>query len=152
MNVTFRTIMVRNINASWFREDQLQEDVFMWNEDVDDPDRRCRPEVKYNEENLEAFLEPCSNMQTFDYFTGSSGPYIGTFVALGLYLLLNIAILVLATKYFQQKSWKSRSARDKKVHGPDLWSNAGVFTDTLGNPLVAHELKVILHLFLTNQF
>eukprot|EP00117_Sycon_ciliatum_P031665 scpid15779/ scgid24724/ Dual oxidase 1 len=139
---TFRDIMIRNFKADWFQPYMLQQDVFRWNSVVDDPNGRCyTPFESYSDEQLTDSIEACSSMKTFDYFEGSAGPYIGTIISLGLYLLLNIALLVLAVKYQEYKNLKARSSGQQKYDkGRDVWANVGVFS-LQGNPLIAEAIE-----------
>ena len=80
-------------------------------------------------------------MQTFDYFTGSEGPYIGSFLSLGLYLLFNVVVLVLAVRFVKHRAIKARAV-GSSAGGAEVWLKAGVFSTAGGVPMVADELKV----------
>ena len=58
----------------------------------------------------ETQLENCTEWKTFDYFSGSSGAYQGTFIAVGLYSVVLFLIVLLGVLHKQgHLSLKSRS-------------------------------------------
>ncbi|XP_065176843.1 dual oxidase 1-like [Sycon ciliatum] len=139
---TFRTILSRNIKASWFREDLLQKDVFHFNADVDDSERRCRTEFEqYNDATLTAEIDACSPMKTFDYFSGSGGPYITTIIGIAVYFILNVAVLIVSVKYVSKSRSSGKPKRKQSGPASDFWSNAGVFTAQNGEPLTGELVK-----------
>lgn len=146
-NVTLRTIMTRNIRAAWFRSEFLQDDVFAFNRELDDPSGQCSAAFEtYTDAELTSALEPCSAMRTFDYFSGSELPYIFTICALVAYFLLNVVVLYLAIH------WAKRGRRKRslvlqndaalEVLDDSLWINEGAFSDSQREPLIAKILEV----------
>lgn len=146
--LSMKNIMERVMLASWFvnNPDLLQNDVFHYNGISDEihPNlvaNGCAPANAYNNDTLQRYAEPCSTMQTFDYFTGSEGPYIGTMVSLVLYLLLNIVILAVAVRWVKYSAIKAKQA-GATSGGAEVWLKAGVFSTAGGVPMVADELYV----------
>ncbi|XP_065174926.1 dual oxidase 1-like [Sycon ciliatum] len=144
--VSFKDVLVRIMRASWFNSSMLTRNPFRYDgqEDEDFPLFRthgCEPHIEYNVPNLAQHMEPCSPMKTFDYFQGSEGPFIGSFVSLGLYLLLNVVILFVAVRVVKQRAIKAR-ASNASDGGADVWLKAGVISTSGGVPMVADELKV----------
>lgn len=143
-DITFRDIMIRNMQASWFQPHMLQADVFRWNADVDGENNSCA--VSYETLSPEVFsarIEQCSAMRTFDYFVGSPGPYIGTLIALGLYLILNILLLVVGVQYYKRKNLQSQPKGTPKYgQGRDIWMKAGVFSTDSGLPMISQLVEV----------
>ena len=142
--VTFRDIMIRNIKSSWFRPYMLQSDVFHWHYGLDSQNPCYQPAEAFDNATLTAAIEPCSAMKTFDYFDGSAGPYIGTIISLGLYMLVNIALMVIGIKYYQNKALQSRSTKGPQSYGSgrDVWLKAGVFSADNGTPMLSELVEV----------
>lgn len=55
----------------------------------------------------ETMLDDCTEQKTFDYYSGSEGPFIATFVCLGLWVVFLIVLLVLLTKH-REKSQRTK--------------------------------------------
>ncbi|XP_067938007.1 dual oxidase 2-like [Watersipora subatra] len=55
-------------------------------------------------------VAPCTPLSTFDYFTGSEVPYILTFAAVGLFVILTVALLIFLSRINQQKIALQRRA------------------------------------------
>ena len=140
-NVTFHTVMARNIRAPWFRDEFLQEDVFAFNRAVDDPAHRCSSIFEtYSDKNLTDTLESCSPMKTFDYFSGSEASYITSLVLIFLYLAINIAVLLLSIRWMRRRHRKTTLSSPSSVSNQlpvDVWMSTRT-----GEPLVADIVEV----------
>lgn len=144
MRTTLRTVINRVVNVSWWRDDLLQDDVFHF-DSAEFPS--CSPTI-YTPKYLDDYLEPCTRQETFDYFSGSAGPYIGTFVAMGCWLVICVVALYAMVQYQKRQRLVQlqnfrMSNRGGKA-GRSEWDRLGIITYGNGDkqPVTAYELKV----------
>ena len=107
-NMTFAKLIVA---VTGIEERDIQENVFFHKDG--DP---CPYHFQINE----TMLDECTPMKTFDYFSGSEGPFIATFVCLGLWVVLLIVMLILLAKHRErsQRSHhivKATNSKSKRV-------------------------------------
>ena len=50
-----------------------------------------------------SMLDDCTEMKTFDYYSGSEGPFIATFVCLGLWVVFLVIMLIVLAKHRERK-------------------------------------------------
>ena len=102
-NATFKDILLRVTNLE---DDDLQDDVFTNNnpKQSDTVQRNYKgcPTYVVSSAPGSDDVDACSPMETFDYFTGSEAPYIVTFSAVALYIILLIVLLILIAKQRQR--------------------------------------------------
>ena len=75
------------INVTDIGPDDIQSNVFL--NLASDSTSPCHFSFQLSED----MLDDCTEMKTFDYFTGSETPYIVTFSSLGLWIVLLLAVL-----------------------------------------------------------
>ncbi|XP_062502786.1 dual oxidase-like isoform X1 [Corticium candelabrum] len=94
------------INVTDIGPDDIQSNVFL--NLASDSTSPCHFSFQLSED----MLDDCTEMKTFDYFTGSETPYIVTFSSLGLWIVLLLAVLAVVV------SRRRRAMRNTIVQQP----------------------------------
>jgi dual oxidase len=135
-NTTFASLIKQ---VTEIRDGDIQDNVFI-HEDGDP----CPFSFQLNA----SMLDACTEMKTFDYYSGSEGPYIATFVCLALWVVFLVIMLYLLSKRRERAQRvktivKSKSRRARVDMVPQNQKAIGEATELM-TELGEREISVYL--------
>eukprot|EP00118_Oscarella_pearsei_P028224 m.1711 g.1711 ORF g.1711 m.1711 type:complete len:1810 (+) comp7753_c0_seq1:180-5609(+) len=111
-NTTLKDIITGNTNI---QPSDIQHNVFV--NRFDDPSSPCHYDFQLNQQ----MMAPCTNLETFDYFDGSAGPYIGVLTSIGLFVVGLFCLLYLLS--YVRRSARPQSTKPRRVPSETMSSS-----------------------------